>query len=306
MLPGISGALIAGAFLEDVLLPELDAAAAVDVRRPSRRCGAGGVVSSGQLGPASSARAVLDVAVLPLVDLLQYRLLHLEPHHEGFVGTIGVGGTPVAVLRTTVWGADPDLAWRDAVRAGRTAHVSWGLVCTGPTLRIVDASRAWSRRALDFDLATSLADRRSATAFRALTSSAALSSTDSQSLARVVDRADAHGVRVCETLGGLWSGSSVTVSVHAASFGVGLAMRTLRIPSRATSASQVSDAPGANAARDQPYGVSGLADGSSKPPLGSWLGPDARAGVAASQNDKHTNTKPSRWLLIMILLLWSN
>src|SRR6476620_744445 len=82
-------------------------------------------------------------------------------------------------------------------------------------------------------------------------------------------------------------------------------MRTLLIPSRATSASQVSDAPGANAARDQPYGVSGLADGSSKPPLGSWLGPDARAGVAASQNGKHANTTPSRRLLIMILLLFT-
>ena len=46
-----------------------------------------------------------------------------------------------------------------------------------------------------------LADRRSATAFRALTGSAALMSTGAHSLAHIVDRADAHGVRVCEMLG---------------------------------------------------------------------------------------------------------
>jgi hypothetical protein len=196
VLPGIRGALIAGAFLEDVLLPELDKASTLDTaptfpslqkwwRRVERT-----------LGPASSARAVLDIAILPLVDLLQYRVLHLEPHQNGFVGILAAGTTPVAVLRTTLWGADPDLAWRDAVRAGRTARVSWGLVCTGTSCRLVDASRAWSRRALDFELATSLADRRSATAFRALARSAALSATGSPSLAGIVARADAHGVRV--------------------------------------------------------------------------------------------------------------
>ena len=202
VLPGISGGLVASAFLEEVLLPEIDAGAAVDAAPSFPALQRWWTRVQRQLGPASSARAVLDVAALPLVEFLHYRVLHLEPHQGGFVGTIGAGNTPVAVLRTTLWGADPDLAWRDAVRAGRTARVSWGLVCTGPALRIVDASRAWSRRALDFDLAAALADRRSATALHALTCSAALASTDARSLARIVDRADAHGVRVCETLGG--------------------------------------------------------------------------------------------------------
>ena len=146
MLPGISGALIAGAFLEDVLLPELLAGAPPDEGTPTlaslqrwwRRV-------ERQLGPASSARAVLDVAVLPLTDLLQFRVLQLEPHAGGFVGTIGVETHPVAVIRATLWDADPAAAWRDTVRAGRTARVSWGIVCSGRTLRIVDASRTWSR-----------------------------------------------------------------------------------------------------------------------------------------------------------------
>ena len=201
MLPGISGALVASAFLEEVLLPEIDAGGSMDASPSFAALRRWWGRVQRQLGPASSARAVLDVAALPLVELLQHRVLHLEPHQGGFVGTIGTGNTPVAVLRTTFWGADPDLAWRDTVRAGRTARVSWGLVCTGTTVRIVDASRAWSRRALDVDLAAALADRRSATAFRALTGSAALMSTGAHSLAHIVDRADAYGVRVCEMLG---------------------------------------------------------------------------------------------------------
>jgi hypothetical protein len=200
MLPGISGALVAGAFLEEVLLPELDrdssdtTPAFPSLQRWWRRV-------ERELGPASSARTVLDVAVLPLLGLLQYRVLHLEPHQDGFVGMLGVGSVPIAVLRTTGWDGDRDLAWRDVVRTGRTARVPWGLVCTGSACRIVDASRAWSRRALDFELAPSLADRRSAVTFRALAKSAALSPAGSPSLARIVERADAHGVRVCATLG---------------------------------------------------------------------------------------------------------
>ena len=201
MLPGISGTLVGSAFLEEVLLPEIDAEM-TDEGRPTfaalqrwwRRV-------DRQLGPASSARAVLDVAVLPLLELLEFQLLRLEPHDDGFVGALGLGGNAIAVVRTTPWGGDADLAWRDTVRAGRMARVAWAIVCTGPKLRIVDASRTWSRRALEFDIGLTLTDRRSAVAFRTLARGGALETAGRHTLGSVIDRSDAHGVAVCAALG---------------------------------------------------------------------------------------------------------
>ncbi len=202
MLPGVSGSLIAAGFLENVLHHELGAAGSTAPRRAScaqllrwwRRI-------ERTLGPASSARAVLDIAALPLADLLGYTLLHLEPYADGFVGTLGHGTTAVAALRTTLWGVDAEAAWRDTVRAGRTAGTRWGLVYTGRRLRIIDASRTWSRRAVEFDLALSLDDERSMTTFWALACCRSLATAGPGTLANLVDRSDEHGVSVCALLG---------------------------------------------------------------------------------------------------------
>jgi len=203
MLPGIRGSLIASAFLEQVLLKELQLAA--DARQ-----GPDALVSLHRwwrrairlLGPASSPRAVLDVAVLPLIELLGYKLLHLEPHGAGFVGSIGRDDVPSAVLCTTTWGANAGDAWRDTVRASRMAKASWGLICSGHTLRLVDATRTWSRRALEFDLGLIVTDPRSATVFWSLTHCRTLSGTSDQTaLDRILKRSDEHGAKVCASLG---------------------------------------------------------------------------------------------------------
>ncbi|MGQ0733606.1 MAG: Eco57I restriction-modification methylase domain-containing protein [Acidobacteriota bacterium] len=203
MLPGVTGTLIPGAFLEDVLVHEfrqLEAAASRSMHSALHRVW---TRADRQLGPASSQRAVLDVVILPLVRLLGYELLHLEPHGNGFVGALGSRGSAVAVIRTTPWAADLDAAWRDTVRAGRAAGARWGLVCTGRLVRIVDASRAWSRRVLDFDLSLVLGDDRSATAFWMLLRRAALDGTaGDHAVERLAARADRYAVAACDALGG--------------------------------------------------------------------------------------------------------
>src|SRR5688500_2733925 len=149
MLPGISGSLIAGAFLESVVLPELLAAGGTNTAQLRALC-RWWRRTERSLGPASGARAIVDLGAIPLAELLGYRIQQLEPHAGGFVGALRADAPSTVVLRTTTWNADADVAWRDTVRAGRTAGARWGLVYTGTTLRIVDAARTWSRRTVDF------------------------------------------------------------------------------------------------------------------------------------------------------------
>jgi N-6 DNA Methylase/Eco57I restriction-modification methylase len=201
MLPGIRGSLIASSFLEDVLLHQFKSASS-DNQRPYRLLVQWWRRVDRSLGPASSPRAVLDVGALPLVDLLGYEVLHLEPHGAGFVGTVGTDSRPLAVLRTTGFGDDPDLAWRDTVRAGRTSGARWGLIYTGRTLRVIDAARTWSRRALDFELGSVVDHRASTTALWGIAHCSALEPTgDSSALENAMRRSDTHALTVCDSLG---------------------------------------------------------------------------------------------------------
>jgi hypothetical protein len=200
-LHGVSGSLVSGAVLEEAV-----ATAWRETTEPHRRAAITRLHRwwsrvGRAVGPASSVRAVLDVAVLPLMELLGYRVAHLEPHGDGFAGVLGGGRSPVVVLRTTAWGVESERAWRDTVRAGRSAGARWGFVCTGSHLRVIDASRSWSRRALEFDLADTMSDERSATAFWALIRRETLDATPGPSaLERTIDQSDRHTVAVCTTL----------------------------------------------------------------------------------------------------------
>jgi hypothetical protein len=196
MLPGISGSLLPLAFLESWIRehalrgqPDHRRAMLQWWRRASRT-----------LGPASGARAVLDSGVLPLLNVLEFETLHLEPHGAGFAGIIGRRAVPLASLVALPWTADLADGWRDVVRAGRTAGVSWAVICSGNRLRIVDAARTWSRRGLEFDFELALADAHSALAISTLASAPALDARDG-ALTSLIARADRYGLAVCASLG---------------------------------------------------------------------------------------------------------
>jgi hypothetical protein len=203
MVPGVHGSLLAGAFLEGVVLPEIGRGPHAPSRADHLRLQRWWRRVEATLGPAVSIRTVLDVAALPLVELLGYDVLHIEPIGDGFAGVLGWRGTPVAALMTTRWGADAGAAWRDLVRAGRAVDVGWGLICTGRALRLIDASRTWARRAVEFTFADVLADQRAATLLAGLCRADALAGPPraESSLERFVERSDAHGLAVCASLG---------------------------------------------------------------------------------------------------------
>ncbi|HUE86666.1 MAG TPA: N-6 DNA methylase [Vicinamibacterales bacterium] len=199
MLPGISGSLIAPAFLATVLTDEFCARfeGAPRIRRLHqwwRRV-------ERSLGPSATARAVADAGAMPLFETLGYDLERLEPHGEGLVGTVARRDGPPVALRICPWGADTDTAWRETVRVGRASGAHWGVIYTGPTLRLVDATRTWSRRALDFNLARALTHERSAVTFVALLEAAGADADSHCSLVSLLKRSDRHGVEVCSTLG---------------------------------------------------------------------------------------------------------
>ena len=207
---GITGSLVPSGFLEDVcpsrFATELSAArrtmpAAALARwwRRARR----------QLGPASSARSVLDVGVLPLLELLGYEVSHLEPGDGWFAGTLAAENERIAVLLALPWSAPIDEAWRQLHCAGRTASVRWAIVCTARKLQVVDASRTWARRGLAFDLEQVLADEASLLTFWSFARASGLNTL----VDRVAREADAHAIAVCGSLGdGVLTSLSALVS----------------------------------------------------------------------------------------------
>ncbi len=199
MLPGITGSLIAATFLDRVLAEEF-------LRRDDARAAVGRLHKwwrrvERTLGPASSVRAIADTAAIPLFEILGYRLLQLEPHGDGFVGALTRDGAADLAVRVGPWCSDPNAGWRDTVRAARPVRARWGFIYTGGSLRVVDAARTWSRRALDIDLVLAMSDERSATALVSLLQAAGDRVNGPSALEQLVQRSDNHGAAVCDALG---------------------------------------------------------------------------------------------------------
>lgn len=156
------------------------------------------------LGPASSERAVLDIAFLPLLDLLGYEVDRAARRHGvGFVLHLGHLGAPVAVALALPWGASIEAAWGEAVRTGIDADVRWTLAGNGSHLCLFDAARTWSRRMLSIDLRAASRNEQSARLVWALARAEALArtSTGDSLVGLVAAASDRHASRVCASLG---------------------------------------------------------------------------------------------------------
>ena len=199
MVPGISGTLIGCAFLDDVLVEEF--AHRDEVRRRGRRLARWWRQVERTVGPASALRLIVDVAAIPLCEVIGCRIRHLEPQGNAFIGATAGGASAPLALCITPWGCGLDDPWRMAVTAGRTAGSTWALIYSGNALRIVDATRTWARRAVEFDLPLALTDERGAMAVAALLEAASAQEDEEGALRHLVDRSERHGVKVCAALG---------------------------------------------------------------------------------------------------------
>lgn len=197
MIPGVRGGLISGAFARDVLpgMPECVAAP-----RPIGSALASWSLRIEQtLGMASSVRAIADVAVLPLLDLLGFSIDRRVDERERCLLHVRASSTSVVVI-VADWSAPLDRVWRTSVVHAIAADAHWCVCCNGRAVRLVDARRTWSRDYLEFDCFAvgrePLTQQLFWTVLRAEAVTGGAPVVD-----RLVNLSRRHGIQVCRVLG---------------------------------------------------------------------------------------------------------
>jgi hypothetical protein len=195
VIPGVGGDLISRAFVEQELLPGAMtntplAAFERQICRWWRRV-------DRLLGPASSARAVHDVAVAPLLELLGHDRPAMAPHSLGLVGAIRASN---AVLLTLPW-VSPVRTARRGAALGIAGGADWTIVSNGHVLAIVDCTRTWTRHGIEFNLDLLVSNARAMAALWLLGHARSLSGAGGSSLRDVIRQSDAYATRVCDSLG---------------------------------------------------------------------------------------------------------
>ena len=194
MIPGLSGTLLSVDALEHVVPDRLHGRLdELNRGRARRRLRAWHVPAARRartgIGAAHDLRSACDAA------LFRSRISdpsaraggeHRRQHGTGHRGAARCGGTAAAALVVTAWGRDPASAWRDAVRHGIGHGVRWCFCLTGPSLRVVDAVRTYSRRFVEFDLAAVADNDRTFAVFWGLLRADAMRASGGQPL---LDRA---------------------------------------------------------------------------------------------------------------------
>ena len=198
VVAGFSGDLISHAYVEQELLPAAGPIARDRLAAFEHQLARWWRQVSRSLGPASSARAVLDVAVAPLLDLLGHAHPVVNPHPLGLCGS--VPGSEVSIVALP-WSGPLGTAWRDAAKHGIADRRSWAAVSNGRSLRIVDCTRPWTRQGVEFDFETLTTSRKGVAALWWLANAEAMRTAGAGSLRACVAASDAHAARVCNALG---------------------------------------------------------------------------------------------------------
>ena len=198
MITGFSGHLISEQFLEQRIacLPDRRLTAFQTEFRKCRE-------SQQRLGPASTVRALLESAAVPIVNTLGFRVVaDVEVLEDTAIATLRSEGGVVALVVTN-WGERLDPWWRVAVVAAGRRGASWCLLFNGTHLRLVNAVRVFSRRFAEFDLDCVADDDRTFCAMRTLMTAEALTRTPTIRETHVdalVDLSERHASDVCRSL----------------------------------------------------------------------------------------------------------
>jgi hypothetical protein len=153
-----------------------------------------------QLGPASGARQIFDTLIAPLLREVALTS-SIAVDSQTCVGGVLIddaGRVPLAAIGVCGWGGDLRRLREATGRLPSAGEPRWWIGCNGPTLRIVDASRAYSRRALDVELEAAADDVRVAAVLRHLLGDR--SHGRLAGLESAVDASDRHRIAVGESL----------------------------------------------------------------------------------------------------------
>lgn len=203
MLTGFGGHLVSEDFLEQQLRRHAGHKPAARVRSQFRRWRE----RQRLLGPASSVRTMLEAGAEPLAQVLGFdAVTDVELSADVASATLRVE-TAIVVLVVTRWGERLDPLWRPAVVQAHQRGASWCLLFNGTHLRLIHATRVFSRRFAEFDLDCAVDDDRAAEAMWTLVSAEAMSSGGASTTNRaqstvetIVDASERHASVVCRSL----------------------------------------------------------------------------------------------------------
>jgi hypothetical protein len=155
-----------------------------------------------QLGPASSVRAVWNIAAAPLAERLGFTIETTNSDvPDTRYGILSAGDARLALVATT-WNASLDAMWRTVVRRGLGVDAPWVFCTNGHQWRLVDARRTYSRAFLNFDLEHVIAHAPSFAVFWAVMRAEAFRSSDGESalITQVIASSTRHGQAVSRSL----------------------------------------------------------------------------------------------------------
>jgi hypothetical protein len=148
-------------------------------------------------------RALFDGGGDPFVHALGFATLSQPVATNGALSAIA-GAPPAGVaLVVAPWGERLDRFWRPAVTFARENGVDWALLFNGTHARLVDASRVFMRRYLQFDLDDALEDSATFAAMWAVLCASAVSpatARGSSAMRRAVEQSERHALEVCGSL----------------------------------------------------------------------------------------------------------
>lgn len=178
MIAGFNGHLLPEEFVESRLAGPACVGAAADVHRELTRW----VLAARPLGPASALRAVVDIAALPLMALLDLERTGPVVIRDEYALAPLRAGQETVVLLVIHWGAPMGRLWREAVVEGMRAGAAWSLLFNGTHLRLVHPGQVYSRRHVELELDAAADEPRSAAALSLIFSARALGAGALQAL----------------------------------------------------------------------------------------------------------------------------
>jgi len=200
VLAGLDGYLVSHAFLERRVAMPADGLAADARRRNLAQWRAW----SAALGPASTTRALLQNGAAPLAAALGFDppadIRELTAATSATLRPIGSAGSVGLIVAP--FGERLDPLWRSAVSEALRRGASWCVLFNGTHLRIVDASRLYARRYLEFDLDLAVDGSHTLAALWLAASAGALcgAADAGESLRALIADSDHHAAAVCRSL----------------------------------------------------------------------------------------------------------
>jgi hypothetical protein len=198
MIPGVRGRLITASFIRDVL-PTLPGASGPPSSWGRRLADCSRRIES-TLGSASSVRAITDVALLPLMDLLGLAVVRRIDGPDSSRLELAAGPRAGLFAVSAGWEAPLDRLWQSTVAGAIATDARWCFCCNGHALRLVDAQRTWSRDYLEFDLALLGREPEAQSVLWTVARTGAFSGKPAL-LDTVVTMSRHYGVQVCRALG---------------------------------------------------------------------------------------------------------